>query len=341
MSPSATRSQLTCDSPTYASASDTARLDAKVACRPGAASTAFGTLVPVAMAGATRGCRSRVLGARSVIARMAIWVAVLGGMALVPAVQGPLVTARRAEAQDESTVDTPQAEGRNAAAVPQPVEVYKGRRVAQTMHFLGAEWLIRNTREREERCSVMLATLGVKRGMTICDMGCGNGFYTLPMAKMVGAEGHVYGVDIQPEMLKMLNDRGDREGVRNFTPILGAFHDPRLPKAKVDMILCVDVYHEFSYPEPMLRGMRESLAPGGTVVLVEYRGEDPQVPIKPEHKMTKPQIMKELTANGFKLVKQFDKLPWQHMMWFARDDDGTLEAVEPTLWNGAAGANRP
>jgi 2-polyprenyl-3-methyl-5-hydroxy-6-metoxy-1,4-benzoquinol methylase len=248
------------------------------------------------------------------------------------------VAARQFIAQDEPAVDEPPVTGRNAAAaIPQPVEIYKGRRVAQTMHFLGAEWLIRNTREREERCSIMLATLGVKRGMTICDMGCGNGFYTLPMAKMVGTDGHVYGVDIQPEMLKMLNDRGDREGVRNFTPILGAFHDPRLPKSKIDLILCVDVYHEFSYPEPMLRGMRESLAPGGTVVLVEYRGEDPQVPIKPEHKMTKPQIMKELNANGFKLVKQFDKLPWQHMMWFARDDDATLEAVEPTLWNAGNG----
>jgi ubiquinone/menaquinone biosynthesis C-methylase UbiE len=264
-----------------------------------------------------------------------------GGLATEPTLPGPFTTALTACAQEETDVETPPASGRKAPAIPQPVEVYKGRRVAQTMHYLGAEWLIRNTREREERCSVMLATLGVKRGMAICDMGCGNGFYTLQMAKMVGPNGHVYGVDIQPEMLKMLNDRGDREDVRNFTPILGAFHDPRLPKAKIDMILCVDVYHEFSYPEPMLRGMRESLAPGGTVVLVEYRGEDPQVPIKPEHKMTKPQIMKELNANGFKLVKQFDKLPWQHMMWFARDDDETLEAVEPTLWSAANGASRP
>ena len=283
--------------------------------------------------------------------RRPLWLGVLlasllvGGMAAAPAAGSfaglaPVVAQDQQQA-DEQPADEPAGLGRNAAAIPQPVEIYKGRRVAQTMHFLGAEWLIRNTREREERCSVMLATLGVKRGMTICDMGCGNGFYTLPMAKMVGAEGHVYGVDIQPEMLKMLNDRGDREGVRNFTPILGAFHDPRLPKAKVDLILCVDVYHEFSYPEPMLRGMRESLAPGGMVVLVEYRGEDPQVPIKPEHKMTKPQIMKELNANGFKLVKQFDKLPWQHMMWFARADDETLEAVEPTLWSPASAAGRP
>ncbi len=214
--------------------------------------------------------------------------------------------------------------------IPAPIEVYKGRRIAQTMHFMGAEWLIRDTREREERCSVMLTALGVKRGMTICDMGCGNGFYTLQMAKMVGPEGHVYGVDIQPEMLKMLNDRGDQMGVRNFTPVLGTGYDPRLPKGKVDLILCVDVYHEFSYPEPMLKAMREALSPRGAVVLVEYRAEDQNVPIKPEHKMTKAQIKKELLPNGFKLVKEFDRLPWQHMMWFARNDAQAFEPEEPS-----------
>jgi SAM-dependent methyltransferase len=129
-------------------------------------------------------------------------------------------------------------------------------------------------------------------------------------------------------MLKMLNDRGDREGVRNFTPVLGTGYDPRLPKGKIDLILCVDVYHEFSYPEPMLRAMRESLSPRGMVVLVEYRGEDPQVPIKPEHKMTKAQVLKEMLPNGFKLVRQFDKLPWQHMMWFGRDDAVEIEAQQ-------------
>jgi ubiquinone/menaquinone biosynthesis C-methylase UbiE len=211
------------------------------------------------------------------------------------------------------------------AKTPPPLEVYKGRRIAQTMHFLGAEWLIRNEREREERCSLMLATLGVKPGMRVCDMGCGNGFYSLQMAKMVGEKGHVYGVDIQPEMLKMLNERADAAGIANVSPILGTFVDPRLPKEEIDLILLVDVYHEFSYPEQMLARMRESLAPGGRIVLVEYRAEDPKVPIKPEHKMSKEQIMKELPPNGFKLVKEFDKLPWQHMMWFEADNSATGE----------------
>ena len=205
------------------------------------------------------------------------------------------------------------------SSIPPGKEVYMGRRIAQTMHFEGAPWLIRNTREREERCSLMLANLGIKPGMTVCDMGCGNGFHTLKMAKMTGPTGSVLAVDVQPEMLKLLRDRSEKEGIENITPILGSFHHPRLPPNSVDMILLVDVYHEFSHPVTMLKGMRESLRPDGVIVLVEFRSEDNSVPIKPLHKMSKKQILKELPANGFKLVKDYDKLPWQHMMFFGRD----------------------
>jgi ubiquinone/menaquinone biosynthesis C-methylase UbiE len=205
------------------------------------------------------------------------------------------------------------------SSIPPGKEVYLGRRIAQTMHFTGAPWLIRNTREREERCSLMLANLGIKPGMTVCDMGCGNGFHTLKMAKMTGPTGSVLAVDVQPEMLKLLRDRSEKEGIENITPILGSFHHPRLPPNSVDMILLVDVYHEFSHPVTMLREMRNSLRPEGVIVLVEFRAEDPKVPIKPLHKMSKAQILKELPANGFKLVKDYDKLPWQHMMFFGRD----------------------
>ena len=203
---------------------------------------------------------------------------------------------------------------------PPAVTEYKGRRVAQTMHWLGAEWLVRDEREREERCSLMIATLGVKPGMMVCDMGCGNGFYSVQLAKMVGAKGKVYAVDIQPEMLKFLKERADKDKVTNIEPVLGKLWDPNLPEGKIDLILLVDVYHEFSHPEQMLAAMRKSLAPGGRIVLVEFRGEDPEVPIKVEHKMSKAQIMKELPPNGFKLVKEFDKLPWQHMLWFEKDE---------------------
>lgn len=216
-------------------------------------------------------------------------------------------------------VDSP-AKTKTSQREPQPLKVYKGRRIAQTMHYTGAEWLTRDNREQEERCSLMLANLGVKRGMTICDMGCGNGFYAVQLAKMVGEGGKVYGVDIQPEMLTFLQQRAAAENVTNIEPILGTLTDPKLPKGKMDLILLVDVYHEFSNPEPMLAAMREALAPEGVCALVEFRAEDPNVPIKPEHKMTKAQIMKEWPANGFKLVKEFEGLPWQHLMFFGREE---------------------
>jgi ubiquinone/menaquinone biosynthesis C-methylase UbiE len=210
---------------------------------------------------------------------------------------------------------------------PDPLTTYKGRTIAQTMHFQGAEWLVRNEREREERCSLMMAQLGIKPGMSVCDMGCGNGFYTLQMAKMTGKDGQVYAVDIQPEMLGFLNERAFHAGIDNITPILGIGWDPRLPRGEVDLMLLVDVYHEFSHPEPMLAAIHRSLAPGGMIVLVEFRAEDSKVPIKPEHKMTKKQIIKEMTPNGFKLVKEFNRLPWQHMMWFGRSDDAKFKDV--------------
>jgi ubiquinone/menaquinone biosynthesis C-methylase UbiE len=207
-----------------------------------------------------------------------------------------------------------------AQAVPVPLTEYMGRQIAQTMHYEGAPWLIRDSREREERCSLLLANLGIRPGMTVCDMGCGNGFYSLSMAKLVGPEGRVLAVDIQPEMLKMLEQREAEAKLDNIEPILGLLHDPKLPEGTVDLILLVDVYHEFSHPEPMLAAMRRALKPNGRIALVEYRAEDPNVPIKPLHKMSKQQILKEFPANGFKLVKEFDRLPWQHLMFFGRDE---------------------
>lgn len=204
--------------------------------------------------------------------------------------------------------------------VPAPVKVYMGRRVAETMHYLGAEWLIRNEREREERCSLMLTNLGLRPGQIVCDMGCGNGYYSLPIAKILANRGTVLAVDVQPEMLVMLRQRMEEEGVENIIPILGSLHHPRLPEGMIDILLMVDVYHEFSHPQQMLAEIRKSLKPDGLVVLVEYRAEDRNVPIRPLHKMSKKQIDKEMTANGFKLVKEFDRLPWQHMVFYGIDN---------------------
>jgi len=153
----------------------------------------------------------------------------------------------------------------------------------------------------------------------VCDMGCGNGFYTLQLAKMVGSQGKVLAVDIQSEMLSYLRSQMRKEKVTNIQPLLGTPIDPRLEPGSVDLMLLVDVYHEFSHPVEMLKAIRASLKPKGRVALVEFREEDPLVPIKPLHKMSKAQIMKEFPANGFKLVEEYDKLPWQHLMFFERD----------------------
>ena len=204
--------------------------------------------------------------------------------------------------------------------VPPGLETYMGREIAQTMHYSGAPWLIRDEREREERCSLMLANLGVRPQMVICDMGCGVGFHSIKMAQMTGPRGYVAGVDVQSQMLTMMRKRMEEEGIENIVPILGSYHNPRLPRDTFDMVLMVDVYHEFSHPVQMLSAIRNSLKPDGVVVLVEYRAEDKTVPIKPEHKMSQEQVEKELTANGFKLVKSYDKLPWQHMLFYRRDE---------------------
>jgi ubiquinone/menaquinone biosynthesis C-methylase UbiE len=214
--------------------------------------------------------------------------------------------------------------------IPPRLTKYYGRRIATTMHYFGAPWLVRESRQREEDCDTMLAALHVEPGQTVCDMGCGNGFYTLPLAHLVGERGKVIAVDIQREMLGLLKDRAMADKVDNIELVLGSVINPQLEPNSVDLVLMVDVYHEFSYPEQMLQAIRTSLKPTGRVALVEFRTEDPQVPIKKLHKMSKKQIMKEFEPNGFKLVEEFDKLPWQHLMFFARDDshDGHKPAAD-------------
>jgi len=200
--------------------------------------------------------------------------------------------------------------------VPPAATHHRGREIAQTMHYTGAPWLVRESRQREEDCRMLVEALRIRPGQVLCDMGCGNGFYTLELARRVGPRGIVYAVDVQPEMLHLLAERLGREGVRNVRPILGTPIDPRLPAGELDLVLCVDVYHEFSHPEAMLARVRESLAPAGRLVLAEFRGEDPAVPIKPLHKMTKAQVRAELEPAGFVLDREFDRLPWQHLLFY-------------------------
>jgi len=213
-----------------------------------------------------------------------------------------------------------------ATVIPEALRTYKGRTIATTMHWKGAGWLIRAIREREESAKEMLEQLQIKPGQTICDLGCGNGYHTLTMAETVGEKGAVYGVDIQVEMLEFLTKRAKKAGVDNVKTIHSLLHDPGLPENTFDLILLVDVYHEFSHPEHMLKAMRKALKPKGQIALVEYRMEDPDVPIKLLHKMSKKQILKEYLPAGFKLAREYDKLPWQHLMFFQKTKKTDAEA---------------
>jgi ubiquinone/menaquinone biosynthesis C-methylase UbiE len=223
------------------------------------------------------------------------------------------------------------AAGQESAPAERVPQKYMGRTIAPTMHFSGAGWLTRPERVREEDPARMLRALELKAGQTVCDFGCGNGYHTLQLAKRVGPHGVVYAVDIQPEMLELMSERAESRGLTNIKAVLPTADDPGMPPATFDLVLMVDVYHELSDPEAILTTVRASLKPEGRLVLVEFREEDPDVPILPLHKMSQPQVVKELTANKLKLVGQFDQLPWQHLMVFARDDSPLAE-VELAPW---------
>ena len=246
----------------------------------------------------------------------AAWrVHVASSVMLAALLLAPCAPAQEADA-DAPAADVPVADD----SIPPAKTRFKGREIAVTMHYLGAPWLTRESREREEDCALLLKALNVKPGQVVCDMGCGNGFYTLQLAKMVGEDGRVLAVDIQSEMLHLLSERAKEAQINNIQLIHGNQVDPKLPAGGVDLILLVDVYHEFSHPGQMLKAMRAALKPGGRIALAEFRLEDREVPIKLLHKMSKKQILKEFPPGGFKLVEQFDKLPWQHLMFFERND---------------------
>lgn len=202
--------------------------------------------------------------------------------------------------------------------------IYMGREIAQTMHFSGAEWLIRASRQREEASGDVMKQLNLKPGMMVGDVGSGNGYYSIKIAKEIREEGKVYAVDIQQEMLDMLLERAKEKEVSNIETVLGEMKTTNLPKNTLDLIILVDVYHEFSHPAEMLGSMKDSLKDDGLIALLEYRLEDPEVPIKLLHKMSKKQILKEYEANGFELSHEYDGLPWQHMMFFKKKPHQTL-----------------
>ena len=218
-------------------------------------------------------------------------------------------------------------------AVAADAPVHEGRIVAQPMSWMGAAWLNRDTRQQEENTRVLFDLLSLKSGQNVCDIGVGSGYHAIPMAKAV-APGTVYGVDIQPEMLDLLATAAKRARRSNVKGVLGQVDDTQLPPETCDRMLVVDAYHEFSHPVEMLASMRKALKPDGRLYIVEFRAEDPSVPIKPEHKMTKEQVTLEVARAevGLKLVGQDDRLPWQHVLVFQRAD-GPEPEIDITPWN--------
>jgi len=189
-----------------------------------------------------------------------------------------------------------------------------GRKIAGVMGMSGADWLTRSERESEEQPDKALDALNLKPGMVVADIGAGVGYMSIRMAKRVGPSGKVFANDLQPEMLAKLRDNAAKAKINNIVTVLGDVADPKLPPNTMDLVLLVDVYHEFSQPQQMLRKIRETLKPDGRLVLLEYRAEDPNVPINPEHKMTVAQVKAELEAEGFVLQPVIETLPRQHIL---------------------------
>jgi SAM-dependent methyltransferase len=203
------------------------------------------------------------------------------------------------------------------AAQTPGVHPISGRRYAPVMGYQGAPWLERGEREEEEAPDIALDVLKIPKGASVADIGAGSGYITVRLAARVGPTGRVFANDVQPQMLNILSRRLSNARITNVTLIEGTLDDPKIPPASVDMAMMVDVYHELSQPQTMLRHLRESLKPGGRLVLLEYRKEDPTVPIKPEHKMSVAEAKMEVEAEGFTLSKVDEALPRQHILIFA------------------------
>lgn len=225
----------------------------------------------------------------------------------------PVVVPPFAEARDSAP---PYAQVR---ASPDGIgKTYMGREIARVMGWQGASWLEREERETEERPDLLIAGLGLKSGLVVADIGAGTGYHARRMARLVGPSGHVHAVDLQPEMIKLLRASIAKQGLGNVTPVLAALTDARLPPALLDLAVMVDVYHEFEFPEEMVASIVRALKPGGRLVYVEYRAEDPRVPIKALHKMSEAQVRREAARHPLQFERSIDGLPWQHALVFRR-----------------------
>ncbi len=195
---------------------------------------------------------------------------------------------------------------------------YMGREISFVMGHRGASWLERKSREAEEKPTLLIKALNLKPGDNVADIGCGSGYFTRRLAKAIGPKGTVYAVDIQPEMLTILEAKMAEAGQDNYKPVLGTIQNPKLPEETIDLVLFVDVYHEFSHPYEMIKNICKSVKKGGRIVWVEYRKEDPKVKILPLHKMSEEQVKKEAAIHPLKHVETIGVLPQQHIIIFEK-----------------------
>ena len=195
---------------------------------------------------------------------------------------------------------------------------FMGREISQVMGWQGAAWLEREEREKEERTDLLMQALALRPGMVVADIGAGTGYLSRRMAKAVAPTGKVLAVDVQPEMVAMLRQAARKEGLSNIDPSLGTETDVKLTPGSVDLAIMVDVYHELSFPYEVVASIVRALKPGGQLVFVEYRAEDPRVPIKALHKMSEAQVRREAQAHPLQWQRTVETLPWQHVVIFGK-----------------------
>jgi ubiquinone/menaquinone biosynthesis C-methylase UbiE len=195
---------------------------------------------------------------------------------------------------------------------------FMGREIARVMSYHGAAWLDRPEREKEEAPSKLLPALKIRPGDVVADIGAGSGYYTLKLAELVGPKGKVYAVDIQDEMLQIIRRKMKKANLTNIELVKGGEKTTNLPKSSVDLMLLVDVYHEFAYPYEMTKAMLDALKPGGRLVFVEFRLEDENVPIRLLHKMSEQQVKREMSIHPLTHVETLGHLPWQHVIIFSK-----------------------
>jgi len=242
----------------------------------------------------------------------------LAGVVFLVSVGTIAAVSRAAEASSEAKKSPERYEYKTVHDPNGIGKFYMGREIAHVMGHQAADWLERPEREEEEQPSKLVELLRLKKGDNVADIGAGTGYLSWRMATKIGESGAVFAVEIQQEMLDLLGEKMKARGIANVKPVLGTITDPKLPEGQVDLVIMVDVYHEFSHPFEMMEGIVRSLKPKGRVAFVEYRAEDPAVPIKRVHKMSEAQVRKEAESFPLRWVETIASLPRQHVIIFEK-----------------------